>query len=117
MNQLNDKSMCIMCGKGLTSEDGYDLMVCHHVSYFPEIISFVHYLCHRKIHDTMKWEDKQGTMMITNDFIEGKMKTHILIDYKEGDSRKFYDNKRAISKPSSLETCTPTQRGRGISDI
>ena len=75
MNQLNDKSMCIMCGKGLTSEDGYDLMVCHHVSYFPEIISFVHYLCHRKIHDTMKWEDKQGTMMITNDFIEGKMKT------------------------------------------
>ena len=85
--QLNDDSICIMCGKG-------GVMVCHHVSYFPEIISFVHYLCHRKIHDTMKWEDKQGTMMITNDFIEGKMKTHILIDYKEGDSRKFYDTKK-----------------------
>ena len=42
----------------------------------------------------MKWEDKQGTMMITNDYIEGKMKTHILIDYKEGDSRKFYDIKK-----------------------
>ena len=92
--KLNDENMCIMCGKGLLEINGYDLMVCHHVSYFPEIISFVHYLCHRKIHDIMTWEDDHGTLMITNDYIGNKMKTHILIDYNQGDSRKYYEMKK-----------------------
>lgn len=87
---MTDK-ICIVCGKG-------GRMVCHHISYFPEVITFVHYLCHRKIHDDMKWEGVNGTMMITNNFIEGKMKTHILIDYKAGDSRKFYDLKKKHKK-------------------
>jgi hypothetical protein len=41
----------------------------HHVCYFPEKIAYVHYECHRKIHDTP---------------------LTIFIQYNDGDSRKFY---------------------------
>ena len=48
-------------------------LIKHHVSYFPEIIAFVHYECHKKIHD-----------IPLNQFIQ----------YKNGDSRKFYEVKK-----------------------
>ena len=48
-------------------------LVGHHVTYFPEKIAFVHYECHKKIHDTplMTW-----------------------IQYDDGDARKFYEMKK-----------------------
>ena len=93
---LNDKNRCIVCCKEFERNilDNPIDMICHHVSYFPEVIAFVHYLCHRKIHDIMTWEDDHGTLMITNDYIGNKMKTHILIDYNQGDSRKYYEMKK-----------------------
>lgn len=45
-------------------------LIRHHVSYFPEKVVFVHYECHVGIHDG-KYPD--------------------LIEYNEGDSRKFYE--------------------------
>ena len=48
-------------------------LVGHHVSYFPEKIAFVHYECHKVIHETplTTW-----------------------IQYNDGDARKFYEGKR-----------------------
>ena len=46
----------------------------HHASYFPPVIAFVHYDCHKKIHDK------------ENPISE-------LINYKEGDSKKYYDSR------------------------
>ena len=47
----------------------------HHVSYFPPVIAFVHYECHKKIHDR-------------------KNPISELIDYDEGDAKKYYESKR-----------------------
>lgn len=58
--------MCIVCFK--PKEQDFELIK-HHVSYFPEIIAFVHYICHDLIH--------------TGDVPS-------LIQYQDGDSRKFY---------------------------
>ncbi len=44
----------------------------HHVSYFPPVIAFVHYDCHKKIHNK------------ENPIFE-------LINYEECDSKKYYD--------------------------
>jgi len=44
----------------------------HHTSYFPAVIAFVHYNCHKKIHDK------------ENPISE-------LINYNENDSKKYYD--------------------------
>lgn len=63
---LNNKEKCICCFK--PKEKEFELMK-HHVSYFPELIAYVHYSCHNAIH-------------------EGKH-PHLL-QYKQGDSRKFY---------------------------
>jgi len=49
-------------------------LIKHHVTYFPEKIAFVHYECHKKIHG-----DPPMTM---------------LIQYKDGDARKFYAMKK-----------------------
>ena len=48
-------------------------LVKHHMSYFPEEIAYVHYECHKKIHD---------------------VPLHTFIQYQEGDARKFYDMKK-----------------------
>ena len=49
----------------------------HFGLHFPEKIAFVHYLCHRKIHD-------------------GKVSS--LSQYADGDSRKFYEFKKLKEK-------------------
>jgi hypothetical protein len=54
-------------------EKDYELIK-HHVTYFPEKVAFVHYECHKQIHNK------------PIDF---------LIQYGEGDARKFYDMKRS----------------------
>ena len=75
---MNNSDMCIVCfsppnvrsEKNVLGEETKYELIKHHVSYFPEIIAFVHYSCHKKIHD----------MPLVN-----------FIQYKDGDSRKFYD--------------------------
>jgi len=67
---VNKRSMCIVCFK--EPEKDF-VLIKHHISYFPEVIAYVHYKCHRKIHDTPLSQ---------------------FIQYKEGDSRKFYEMKK-----------------------
>ncbi len=53
---LNSKDRCIVCfGKPEKWENGQDIeLIKHHLSYYPEVIAFVHYECHAKIHDLAK---------------------------------------------------------------
>lgn len=62
---MNKNDTCIVCFGCVL--DGK--LIRHHVCYFPEKIAYVHYECHRKIHDTP----------LTT-----------FIQYNDGDSRKFY---------------------------
>ena len=77
---LNSHERCIVCG----CERGFDIktkmvepLVGHHVKYFPAIVVWVHYHCHKKIHD--------NNNTITS-----------LIQYEEYDSRKYYGQKIAL---------------------
>ncbi len=72
VSYMNNRDTCIVCFK--EREKDFEL-IGHHVSYYPEIIAFVHYQCHAKIHDP------------------DKPIAH-LIQYEEGDSRKFYEEKK-----------------------
>ena len=65
---MNSKDMCLLC---LDKKLDVNLIK-HHVSYYPEVIAYVHYECHRKIHNTP---------------------LDIFIQYNNGDSRKFYGMK------------------------
>ena len=74
---LNSRDRCIVCG----SERAFDIetrmiepLVGHHVKYFPPAIAWVHYKCHKKIHDT------------DNPLVQ-------FIQYSDGDSRKYYEAK------------------------
>ena len=74
---LNSRDKCIVCG----FERAFDTqtrmiepLVGHHVQYFPAVIAWVHYHCHRKIHNNP----------ITS-----------LIQYEDGDSRRYYEKKAA----------------------
>ena len=77
---LNSRDFCLICGKGRSVDNSsgvpYEL-IRHHVQYFPALICYVHYLCHRKIHD-----------IPLNTFIQ----------YQEGDARKFYAKKSTMLK-------------------
>ena len=64
---LNKPDMCIVCF--MKPETDFALIK-HHVAYFPEKIAFVHYACHKKIHDDV---------------------SSLWIQYADGDARKFYD--------------------------
>ena len=78
---MNDDNICIVCFQppevkpenNILGEKEVFPLIKHHVAYFPELIAFVHYECHKKIHDTP---------------------LTALIQYKEGDSRKFYEEKK-----------------------
>ena len=79
---LNNREHCIVCFQPPYIEEMHGLtgatpLIKHHVTYFPEKIAFVHYECHRKIHDTP---------------------LNVFIQYADGDSRKFYDMKRERAK-------------------
>lgn len=50
---LNKPDMCIVCF--MKPQDGYgNKLIKHHVSYDPEVIAWVHFHCHQKIHDPDK---------------------------------------------------------------
>lgn len=66
---LNDRSKCIACFK---VQEEFEL-IRHHVKYFPEEVAHVHYECHKIIHDP---DDPRYKY---------------LIQYEDGDSRKFYE--------------------------
>ena len=75
---LNSPDCCKVCG----GERSFDIqtkrrepLVGHHVTYFPPVVAFVHYSCHKKIHD------------VKNPLTE-------FIQYKTGDSEKYYDLKK-----------------------
>jgi len=68
---------CLVCSSGRS----YDIdtkriepLVGHHVRYFPPVITFVHYCCHKKIHD-------KNNPIST------------LIQYDTGDAKRYYDLK------------------------
>ena len=74
---LNRHDKCIVCGFGRafdTQTRMIEPLVGHHVQYFPAVIAWVHYHCHRKIHNNP-----------INSFIQ----------YEDGDSRKYYEKKAA----------------------
>ena len=72
---LNSRDKCIVCGFERASDTQTRMiepLVGHHVQYFPAVIAWVHYHCHRKIHNNP----------ITS-----------LIQYEDGDSRRYYEKK------------------------
>ena len=77
---LNNCEKCIVCGNGMEKNEETQILqplLKHHVSYFPQVIAYVHCKCHQKIHDPEN--------PITS-----------LIQYEKGDSLKFYNQKKAI---------------------
>ena len=75
---LNGSQRCHVCKGGITMDCETHLvepLIKHHVQYFPQIIAYVHFECHKKIHDA-------------------KNPIESLIKYEEGDSVKFYNLKK-----------------------
>lgn len=75
---FNDKSRCLVCFKKFTNDDP---AIKHHIRYDPELIAFVHYSCHNKIHDP----DNPLTTFI---------------QYTRQDSIDYYENKKALTVTS-----------------
>ncbi len=80
---MNQNTKCICCGgkpeQGTSSIiiNGHRRatnipLIKHHVKYDPEIIAYVHFKCHMEIHDG---------------------KHPHLVQYQEGESKGYYDNK------------------------
>jgi len=53
---LNNSETCLVCLKGPEQwENGTDIeLIKHHMRYYPEVIAYVHFECHNKIHDPDK---------------------------------------------------------------
>ena len=69
---LNHDKTCIFCF--LPPEGGFKLIQ-HHVSYDPEVIAWVHFRCHQKIHDPER-------------------PAKFLISYTPDEAKKFYAEKK-----------------------
>ncbi len=74
---LNSDDRCIVCFEKPEKEFA---LIKHHVSYYPEVIAFVHYECHKKIHDPEK------------PLIQ-------FIQYQRDDAVRFYKEKRTSTTP------------------
>ena len=78
---LNSRDRCVVCGGERTFDirtHMIDPLVGHHVKYFPAEVAWVHYACHKKIHDTEN--------PIT-----------LYIQYEEGDSQRYYEQREQKS--------------------
>jgi len=84
---MNQNTTCIACMKGRDREHGsikingkYNRVVVplikHHVRYDPELVAYVHFACHRIIHNPDDDRYKH------------------LIQFQDGESREYYDNKK-----------------------
>ncbi len=79
--KMNNNNMCMVCFQppdvkpenNMLGEKEVFPLIKHHIAYFPELIAFVHYDCHKKIHDTP---------------------LTAFIQYEKGDARKFYEEKK-----------------------
>lgn len=82
---LNQNDKCIVCFKKPEKwENGQDIaLIKHHISYYPQIIAFVHFKCHEKIHDPDN-------------------PIQHLIQYQDGDSLKFYKEKTEREKKNEI---------------
>jgi ribosomal protein L2 len=80
---MNQKTKCIACGKGRETGESpikvngkkkkYKIpLIKHHVRYEPELIAYVHFECHKIIHDPNDDRYKH------------------LIQFQDGESRKHY---------------------------
>lgn len=75
---MNSSDLCLLC-----LDKKIDVkLIKHHVSYYPEVIAYVHYECHRKIHETP----------LTT-----------FIQYKREDSIKFYKENKKDSSGTSIK--------------
>ena len=81
ISYINSSNNCKACGHDCS----FDIetkreipLEKHHIQYFPQRIAFVHVRCHFAIHHKGLRSD--------------------LIKYDEGDSRKFYDLEKKLSK-------------------
>lgn len=88
MEYMNNQEICICCYSKPELKESMILvnkvtkmlevpLEKHHVRYFPEIIAYVHDHCHEDIHSEPS-------------------KYPALIQYLDGDSRKFYNEKKEI---------------------
>lgn len=71
---VNSPLKCLVCNKPHNSDSDGRLVkfIVHHLRYFPERVSFVHYECHQKIHNS---------------------EFSPFIQYNDGDSRMYYNMK------------------------
>jgi hypothetical protein len=82
ISYLNSSEKCIVCGCGETYDIESQILVPftkHHVSYFPQVIAYVHCKCHQKIH-------------------ESENPISVLVQYQEGDSLRFYNSNKQGKK-------------------
>lgn len=75
---LNTKASCLICSKKFTNDDP---AIKHHIRYEPELIAYVHYTCHQKIHDP----DNPLTTFI---------------QYTRQDAIDYYENKKLLEVTS-----------------
>mgnify|MGYP001169792815 FL=1 len=75
---LNSKTCCLICSKKFTNDDP---SIKHHIRYKPELIAYVHYTCHNKIHDP----DNPLTTFI---------------QYTRQEAIDYYDNKKLLEVTS-----------------
>ena len=85
---MNQSNRCIACGRGRDKQfhkikvNGKSIkhkipLIKHHVRYDPEVIAYVHFECHKIIHDPDDPRYKH------------------LIQFQDGESRKYYDRKKS----------------------
>ncbi len=80
---LNNPTYCKVCNGGRTFDiktKRRERLIGHHVKYSPPVIAFVHFSCHKKIHDNPLSE---------------------YVQYDEKDSKKYYDSKNEFETNKS----------------
>lgn len=72
---VNSRERCIVCYGNMQEGNKDNPIIKHHIRYYPELVAYVHYKCHGKIHDPDK-------------------PIEALIQYTRQESMKFYREKK-----------------------
>lgn len=72
---VNSRERCIVCYDNMQEGNKDNPIIKHHIRYYPELVAYVHYKCHGKIHDPDK-------------------PIEALIQYTRQESMKFYREKK-----------------------